>query len=208
MRRWLLVTLLLVPGVGLGQEDVARRTCIRGVQFPERVVFLVDRSGSMDGDRYSHAVEETRRLASFVDDGSKIRFFTFSESIAAEPQGWISVPDKQGLDSAISYLRGQHPAGNTDLLGAMRTVLALPGSPLGVIIVTDGDPDGEFADVAAGIAEANKARGKEAVIGILCVLPQGPTPDRFCRFVARDGGGDYVKVVPRTATGTALPSPR
>ena len=181
-----------------------REVVIHGQPFPDQIVILVDRSASMsadwDGgkivrDNYARAIREARWVAEQASDAGRVRFYAFNDTLAEDPQGWYAIPDADKLKGSIAWLRLIQPCENTNLAGAMEHVLALPESPLGVIIITDEQPDGGPESTAAAILELNKKRKEPAMIGVIGISPRDPEQDRFGVIVARGTGGAYVRVV-------------
>ena len=71
----------------------------------------------------------------------------------------------------------------------MKVVLALPDNPLGIIVVTDEDPDGGTSQVAKQIFSINQARESPAIIGVIGILP---TKSELGNLIGLTGG--YTKV--------------
>lgn len=193
-----------IPGTLADQKGVRRDIVVYGHTFPASIVVLVDRSGSMRevgengtlrSDRYSLAVHEARWVAEQATDEGRVRFFTFAETLDSDPQGWISMPDVPRLKSALCWLSDHEPAGTTDLAGAVGAVLtALPDSPLGVVVLTDGEPDTGPESTVARIGVANSLRKEPAVIGVVVLDPRTEGHgEEFGREMAEVGGGAYVR---------------
>lgn len=198
------IVLPLILVAVIAGERVERRIEAYGVAFPPRVAIVVDASGSMTGKapsgRTLHqlAVAEARwaaeRLA--ADDGG-LRFYSFAAALTADPQGWFATPDLDRLKAALGFLRAQTVEGNTDLAGAMREVLADQELDLGVVVVTDADPDGVPALTVASIAATNAARKNPATIAVVAVCPKGVEQESVGRSIAVDGAGCYIRVTER-----------
>ena len=194
-----LALLLLIPLL-LGGDRPVREILIHGRPFPNRVAILVDRSGSMAGKKHGMAVHEAMRVAEQAGDDGRVRFYAFEDDVLADPQGWIKLPDAEALALARGFLRHHGPAGSTNLVGAMQEVLALEEPDLGVVIVTDEEPDGGALPAADEIERLNAARQHPATIGVIGIFPSSA---ELGAAVATAAGGPYLRVVvPPPATAT------
>lgn len=189
--RGLAVLLALVPFLVAGERPV-REVPIHGRPFPNRVAILVDRSGSMAGKKHALAVYEAMRVAEQAGDDGRVRFYVFEAEVLADPQGWIKLPDAESLAIARGFLKHNGPVGSTNLVGAMREVLALEERDLGVVVVTDEEPDGGATAAAAEIERLNAARPTPATIGVIGIFPSDAV---LGAAVATAGGGPYLRVV-------------
>lgn len=208
MRRSLLaaVALMCVAGGGYRREVV-----IRGVEFPQAIVVLVDRSGSMAGDKYVSAVQQAMYVAECASDEGRIKFQTFANYIErwtppAEASdgtrrdvsgGWLRLPDAEGLALAKAWLCSQEVSGNTALALAVEQALLEKEAPLGVVLISDCDGD-EATDVErARIAKANAARATPAVLGVIAIAPPGAAQDALGEHLAKTTGGAYLRCMPK-----------
>ena len=174
-----------------------REVIIAGQPFPDTLVLLVDTSGSMgcyDRKPYKRAMREVGLIARQMTDAGKIRFYVFDDVLTEEPHGWIVLPDAEKVEAALLWLRARKCDGGTNLADAMDVVLALPESPLGVIVVTDCQPDGGTDSTAEEIAVANRKRKTPAIIGVTAIGPD-EKGNRFGILVAEWSGGAYVRIV-------------
>ena len=186
------------PEIALAGDRPRRDIVIFGQPFPPNLVILVDASGSMamqDGAPYAIACNEAATIALGATDEARVRFATFGARLDWEPQGFIRLPDLEAVKRAHGWL-GEHGAdGTTDLVGAMERVLALDVSPLGVVILSDEDPDSGPQEAARKITAMNaERRGGPAVIGVVSVLPTNPAHEALGRGVATKTGGSYMTI--------------
>lgn len=195
MRRAALLLLIAFASLAVGDESppYRREVARRGTQFPRNFAILVDRSGSMI-DKYDVAVREAVRVAEDATDEGRACFFAFGSDVTPDPQGWIKLPDAEALALARGFLLSLQPYGRTDVVSAARDALLLPEPDLGVVIVTDEDPDGGALAAAAQVVALNEVRPSPAVVGVIGVFPRDDLA--FGHAVAAACGGGYVRVVP------------
>jgi Ca-activated chloride channel family protein len=107
---------------------------------PREYIFVIDVSGSMSGFPLDTAKQIMRGLFAGLrtEDRFNMLFFSGGNQVMAEE----SVPaTRENVHRAIDMLDGQRGGGGTELLGALRTALALPRRPemaTTVTVITDG----------------------------------------------------------------------
>lgn len=184
--------------VVLRGDRTRREILVFGQPFPQNLVILVDASGSMamqEGAPYALACNEAATIALQATDEGKIAFFTFGARLSQEPQGFIALPNLEAVKQAHAWLSEQTPEGTTDLVNAMEKILALDVSPLGIVVLSDGDPDSGPGEAARRITTLNAERkGGPAVIGIVNVLPTNPAHEALGRGVAEKAGGGFMTI--------------
>lgn len=182
---------------GDGPKKPRRKIIVRGHTFPDRVAFLIDGSGSMEGRKYATALKEARRIAEGVSDDGRCRFYVFSDRLSADPQGWWLAPDLDKLDASMAFCRLAFVNGGTTMLPALEEVLRDGMDPLGVIILTDElieENDGET--VATRIRTANGRRKSPAIVGVVGIAGDGRPLPGLGAYVAEATGGTYMSVEP------------
>lgn len=184
-----------VDGGDIKKTKITREIVLYGHTFPSDLVLAVDASGSMIGQPYSIAVREAMRVAKQATDDGRVRFYTFGHELHAEGQGWIKLPDEEALAIARAFLLqdAPTPSRNTDMVGALEQILALPESPIGVVVFTDGEPD-DLKTAASTILAANRARPAPAILGFVTINPERAEADELGREIAQEAGGGYVRV--------------
>lgn len=197
-------SLLLLAAIPFLLAGGRRTIRVFGEPFPIHVCIVVDKSGSMGyGPKpwpYAHAIAEAMRVAMQADDDGQVRFYVFSDNVAAEPQGWIKLPDAEKLAAAEGWLRSFDPSGGTNIPLAFSRAAIVDNKDvrdLGVVIVTDLDPDnsgGEPGAQAAQLAKINATRVLPAQIGILAINPSDGAHDRFGVVSATKSNGYYIRI--------------
>lgn len=198
MRRWFgCIALLLVVSIAIAGDKIVKKREItyRGHQFPNQITILVDASGSMENDnKYGWAVAEARRIAEFASDAGSIRFGAFTTGVTWDPQGRYETPDLDKLKASMIFLSQRiGPDGNTDIPNSVREALAEEIDPLGLIIITDGDPGSNANSDAAKVIAMNEARQSPATIGVVVVKPSLDS-EKFGTIVTEKCLGDMVKL--------------
>lgn len=185
----------------LAGDKLRRELVLNGVNFPNTMVILVDKSRSMeDYGKDAISVANAMWVAEQATDSGRVRFAAFDSDIRYwfPESGWIKLPDKERLKSARLWLRSLKPGGGTNLgrvvEQAIEETADVPApQPLGLVLVTDEDPDGYTQGNIDHILEANSER--KAVIGIIAVKPLERC-DQLGEAVAKSSGGPFLRIVP------------
>jgi Ca-activated chloride channel family protein len=134
---------LLLAGLGEVPADV---------KLPPREVTLVlDRSGSMAGEKFDQARAAARQVIEGLAFGEAVQIIDYSATVERfAPQAVIK--SAETLPALRAYLDGLTTGGGTNLDGALAAALAMPPSegrlPV-VLFLTDGRPtEGETREVA------------------------------------------------------------
>jgi len=121
--------LLASPGVVAGPADVVAKD----------VVLVLDHSGSMEGDKFTQAMEAARFVLDHLNEGDRFSLIVFSttvEAYAERPRPWSEAAEaKRWLDRFAAE-------GSTDIDRALRTAFeqADVERPTYVLFLTDGLP--------------------------------------------------------------------
>jgi Ca-activated chloride channel family protein len=162
--------LLLSPSSSVAEADAA----------PKDIVFVVDRSGSMAGEKIEQARQALQFILGQLGEEDRFAIISFDDRIETQAEALQPVT-AQTIRRAQSYVAGLYERGNTDIEGALRRGLEmLPrlrggGQPRseataasshvrsGVIVfLTDGLPTAGVTDEAAivdSVRLGNKAVG-------------------------------------------------
>ena len=106
---------------------------------PKDVILVLDRSGSMDGEKYRQAQQAARFILERLgaqDRFNIVRFSTDIQTFAPEIQ------PASAADKAIRWIENDLPVGSTDINRALLEAasLASPNRPTYLIFLTDGLP--------------------------------------------------------------------
>ncbi len=207
MTRVFLLALALVLPAGLNPQlkvEVEPKA-----RITRRVLLVVDRSGSMQGDPLSEALGAVTRFLHEPVDELQVGILAFSdgttrwpgipEKRAARPvpEGWAAFPSKEALERAQGWLADLPARGGTNVAPALREALAEPRGELTVMLITDGKfPDSQANVLPPLVAEAQAERERlghgRAVIACFGVGPAEATLIKLAQL----GEGGYFREVP------------
>ena len=153
--------LLATPEIKSNAADRIKKT----------VVFVVDRSGSMSGEKLSQAKNALKFVLNNLREGDLFNVIAYDsriESFKPELQHF----NDETRRAAIGFVEGLFAGGSTNIDGALRTALGQlrdASQPNYVLFLTDGLPtDGETneAKIAANAKTANGVRARVMAFGV------------------------------------------
>jgi Mg-chelatase subunit ChlD len=185
------------------------------VRVTKRLLFVVDASGSMEGQRFANACSGVLEIASQPIDEMEIGLIAFEDDHArwpgvpdpapAEgasapegerqlPSGWARLPSKDAVDAASAWLAARPPRGGTQVIPALTAALTEPRRELTVVLVTDGQfYQEDDAEVLAAIERAQQARAARGWgRAVIVVYGVGDVHD-VLKDVAKRGKGGYFR---------------
>ncbi len=120
--------LLAAPGLDAGAETVAKD-----------VVIVLDRSGSMEGEKFAQALEAARFVLDNLGEDDRFNVITFSSTLRSYAR---SLRPAAEADDAAEWLGTQAASGSTDINRALLEAVELADDerPAYVIFLTDGLP--------------------------------------------------------------------
>jgi len=184
------------PLHGLTKEDITlaenghpikieemRMSSTEGKREPLSFAIVLDRSGSMSGDKIARAKESVHLFISLMDHGDRASLFAFSDKVEMlKPL----TGDRGDLDKAVQSI---HAGGHTALFdGIARGVESVQGvaGRRAVIVLTDGIANRGALDIGQAIESATKSYVSVYVIG----LGEDVRTVRLER-IAHETGGSY-----------------
>jgi Ca-activated chloride channel family protein len=141
---------LAEPAIETGEEPV-----------PKTVVFVLDRSGSMIGDKFKQAIGALNFILTRLSNDDSFNLIDFSTDVSYfSPE--LSAMDDQSRKRAQDYVANLRAGGGTNLSGAMEAALrqTSSGKPTYVIVLTDGLPTQGVTDEAQIVKAAAAANPK------------------------------------------------
>lgn len=171
-----------------------------------RMLFVVDRSGSMHGDHFHRALNAVSQLLETPTDDLEVGVIAFNdatirwpgrpepERAKPVPPGWASLPSEEAVSAANRWLEELGAGGDTLIMPALRDALAEPRKELSVVLVTDGlfgrERTSEIHALIASLQEDRERRGLErAVIGVYGL----GAPQKILYEIAEMGRGGYLR---------------
>lgn len=159
-------------------------------QERKTVVFLVDCSGSMDGDSIAQARQAVELCLRALQPGDRfqvVRFGSDCRPLSPHPVGF----SQESLDAAVAQIRAMGAdLGGTEILGALRQIESMTGTEqINLLVLTDGQVGNE--DEVLTWAGGMKHRCRVFSFGI-----GAGSSEYLVRGLARRGGGAAEFIYP------------
>ena len=161
---------------------------------PKHVVFLVDRSGSMDGKPFARAKQATLACIAALrpEDQFGVVFF---ESSPTAFSGGCAEASQDHRDAARAFINTMDTAGGTELASGVRMAAKLLPAGGDILLLTDG----QVFETESIIAKAKKSG-----IRVHCLGIGSASQDRFLALLARSTGGTSHFATPRERVDEAV----
>lgn len=168
------------------------------------VVFVLDRSGSMEGVKMTSAARACSVLLHTLGPRDRFAIQAFDDSVEWLADGHFMQADEAGLERGEKFLRGIGARGGTELDGALQAALAAiagradsEGRVPVVVLLTDG----QIGDESRVLKRLQKELGDARVftVGIDTAVNEG-----FLKRLAAMAGGTSTFVTPGEALEEAL----
>lgn len=165
--------------------------------IPKTVVFVVDVSGSMSGDKITDTKSALQKiLQTLMDPADLFALLTFNDSVAVWKQAVVPASEKQ-TSAAVNYIDSLVPGGSTNIGKALLAAFQLLHNSVAqsldalfmpiVVFLTDGEPtEGVLSskELRRNVKDANKG------LGLLYCLGFGADANmRLLRQLAYENGG-------------------
>src|SRR6185503_18671180 len=138
---------------------------------PKTCVFVVDRSGSMTGQKFEQARGALKFLLQQLRPEDNFNVVVYDSAIESfRPE--LQRADEATIKAALSFADGLYAGGSTNIDGALQTALKMlhdPKRPSYVLFMTDGLPTvGEMHElkIAANAKQANTVNARVFVFGV------------------------------------------
>jgi len=151
-----------------------------------RLVFVYDRSGSMEGEPIRQAGNAVRACIGALDAGDEIGFVAFDNNSTLFRDVMCKADDKTREALGV-FVGNVHTQGGTELLQAINAASKLIGKGGDIFLLTDGQVSGTETIIAGA---------KKAGIRIHCLGIGSASQDRFMTLIARETGGVSSFVTP------------
>ena len=140
-------------------------------QLPKTVVFVVDRSGSMSGEKIEQAKGAAKFVLNNLHEGDLFNIVAYDSEIATfKPE--LQKFNAETRDAAIGFVDGLFAGGSTDIDGALKRALDMLADnkrPTYVLFLTDGLPTVGERDEAAIVKHSeqrNDVRARVFAFGV------------------------------------------
>lgn len=145
--------LLVAPGVEVSADEVVAKD----------VVLVLDRSGSMEGEKFEQAIQAARFVVGHLNDDDRFNIITFSSDLNTFAAGLRPAGD---ASEASRWLDRQAAGGATDINRALLEAVEMFGSerPGYVIFLTDGLPTRGEEDPGRIIANVAESASKDLAL--------------------------------------------
>lgn len=165
----------------------------QGAVVPASMVLVLDRSGSMAGEKWAQARRAASALIAALSPGDELAVVAFDSDVKSMP---LTPADVQGKARLEAFVDGLAPTSGTNIGAALSEAERLleqrreSGRSRRVILVSDGQPT-EGMLTAEGLAAA--ARALHAGGAAVSALGVGLDFDqRVMRAIAEEGAGFYA----------------
>lgn len=140
-------------------------------RLSKTVVFVVDRSGSMSGQKFEQARAALKFVLNNLQPGDLFNIVAYDNSVESfRPE--LQRFDEETRQAALGFVEGLYAGGSTNIDGALKTALtqlADSSRPNYVLFLTDGLPTvGEMNEmqIVSNAQEANKVRARVLAFGV------------------------------------------
>ena len=159
---------------------------------PRRVVFVLDRSGSMEGAPIEQARKAVGACLGALGGGDSFGIVAFDGNVEVFGHG-LTEASMDNRDKARKFLDGIDASGGTELAAAIRAAAKMLGDALSggggdVLVVTDGQVMG---------TETILAEARASGLRLHCLGIGSASQDRFLALLARETGGVSRFLTPR-----------
>ena len=177
-------------------------------RLSKRILFVVDVSGSMQGDKFAAACQAVTQALQQPVDELEIAVLAFNDTTSrwkgvpeaaregrhAVPEGWAALPSQEAVEQASAFLLEAGADGDTLVIPALEAALKEGRKELSIVLVTDGIFQRETGDEVLAAFEAGQRRREERGLGpaLLMVYGVGSEADVLSRL-GRAGKGGYLR---------------
>ena len=136
-------------------------------------IFVLDRSGSMEGEKIEQAKAALRFCMRNLNDGDRFNLISFHTDV--EPFSKKLVPVKDKREEALAFISHIDAQGGTNINDALLKALAAEpdaARPRILIFLTDGEPtsgETEPVRILKNVSDANHRQGRQARIFVFGV---------------------------------------
>jgi hypothetical protein len=178
------------------------------VAMGRRFAFILDKSGSMQGQRWATCTQELINALNALSGDAEFFVVLFSSGIFEPPgqKGWMEA-NADNVASVIKWVSGMYPDGGTEPGPAFKRVFSLPNKADAVYFLTDGELFGFNASDCRRLLQGGGSGGGffsklfggrrdqddwDPVINTISL--DDDSSARELKKMAEDTGGSYVHI--------------
>ena len=159
-------------------------------------IFVIDCSGSMQGERWERAVYELERSIMDLGDDQNfciVLYNRFTVIMGNEKRMALVPPNEENLDRAFTWLRQQSPSGGTYPRQALS--LALTEQPDAIFLLSDGEiQDNSEAFLKANNISMAKGIGENRQIPVHTIALLSTFGQRSLKRISDGNEGTFTRV--------------
>jgi len=185
------------PGTPASYRSQHKRATYYGMPiYARRVVFVIDRSPSMDEmvdgqSRLRRAMRELTQVINALDPSTEFSVVVFEGRVKAWQKSLGEASHKNKL-SVIKFARQHYRSGLTNTYGALRTALNLDENTEAIYLISDGEPTTGTIQAPGEIIDDITRRNEFRYITINTVgIALSGTAQQFMQELAEQNGGEY-----------------
>ena len=140
-------------------------TQARGTPIPKDIVLVIDKSGSMEGEKIEQAKAAARYILKHLGEGDRFGLIAFNEEVDRLTEGLVEATSER-IAAAVAEVERIYADGWTNIHG---TLLSTSERPKYVIFLTDGLPTAGETDtgrIVRDVTAANAAGARLFVFGV------------------------------------------
>jgi len=167
-----------------------------GEALAKSFTFVLDRSGSMYGDKIIEARTAAIECIQSLGSEEYFNIVSFNSTVTSwklEPVQATTV----NIDAAVSYIQGLTATGGTNLNEAMLTALAQASDVSlanTILLLSDGVPTAGVIDIPTILSNVTEANDNLASVYAIGVGEEGSTALDFLETMAMQNSGDFLYI--------------
>lgn len=144
---------------------------LEGRAIDKDIIFVLDTSGSMSGDKIEQAKEALRFCVNRLGKGDRFNIIRFATDINTYKDTLVAV-NSENIKGALNFIDKFEAAGGTDINAALLSALKMFAEakrPCMVVFLTDGEATvgvTDMKDIVKNLTDANKAKVRIFVFGV------------------------------------------
>jgi Ca-activated chloride channel family protein len=137
----------------------------------KNVIFLLDSSGSMRGEKMRQAIDALKFCLQGLNDGDRFNIIDYDDTVRPFRQGLVSAA-KAAVDDAISFADLIEASGGTNIYDALASACRMiprSGDPTYIIFLTDGLPtvgNTDIQQIIGNTTALNEGRARLFAFGV------------------------------------------